>query len=112
MLYSTKNSFTLNWPAIQKSITVDKDSLKVVEHEIFDGEGAELIEEKVCGFLGVLSIYGLNHFVIATKREKVCDIPTYKQPITGATTANIYSLKEVKLLPMSSLVDCKKNLVK
>ena len=61
VLYSTKNSFILNWPAIEKSITVDKDTLKVVEHELFDGEGAELIEKNVYGFLGVLSIYGLNH---------------------------------------------------
>ena len=112
VLYSTKNSFILNWPAIEKSITVDKDTLKVVEHELFDGEGAELIEKNVYGFLGVLSIYGLNHFVIATQREKVCDIPTYKQAFTGATAANIYALKAVKLLPMSSLVDCKRDLKK
>ena len=37
--------------------------------------------------------------MIATKRNKVCELPTYKQPVTGATTANVYELKEVKLIP-------------
>ena len=29
VLYSTENSFTLSWPALSRSITVDKRTLKV-----------------------------------------------------------------------------------
>ena len=35
ILYSTANSFTLSWPALKRSITVDKLSLKTVEHDLF-----------------------------------------------------------------------------
>ena len=99
VLYATQNSFTLSWPAIQRSITVDKQSLKTVEHDLNTNETAPVIEQRVCGFLGILPIFGLDHFVIAVQRNKVCDLPTYKQPGTNATTAGVYALQEVRLIP-------------
>ena len=99
VLYATQNSFTLSWPALSRSITVDKQSLKTVEHDLNANETAPVIAQRVCGFLGILPIYGLDHFVIAVQRNKVCDLPTYKQPVTNATTAGVYALQEVRLIP-------------
>ena len=46
VLYQTQNSFILSWPAHGKSITVDKETLKVVEHKLFEGgDNAELLED-------------------------------------------------------------------
>ena len=101
VLHSTTNSFTLSWPALNRSITVDKTSLKTEEHDLCTSETTRVEEAAVCGFLGILKIYGLDHFVIATERSKVCELPTYKQPGTNATKANIYALKKVKLIPFN-----------
>lgn len=62
-------------------------------------ETTQIVASRVFGFLGILQIYGLDHFVVATEREKVCDLPTYKQPGTNATTAGIYGLRQVQLIP-------------
>lgn len=35
VLYSTDNSFTLSWPDLDRSITVDKATLKAEEHDLF-----------------------------------------------------------------------------
>ena len=35
ILYSTENSFILSWPAIDRSLTIDKKSLKMTEHELY-----------------------------------------------------------------------------
>ena len=78
ILYSTDNSFTLSWPALNRSITVDKLSLKTEEHDLFTSSTTKVEADDVCGFLGILNIYGLNHFVIASERTKVCELPTYK----------------------------------
>ena len=59
----------------------------------------EIVDDKVCGFLGILQIHGLDHFVIATESNAVCELPTYKQPGTNATAATIYALKKVRLIP-------------
>lgn len=61
----------MSWPAEKKSLTIDKLSLKALEHELInvsDFETIEVISDRVCGFLGILSIYGENHLVIATDR--------------------------------------------
>ena len=104
VLYSTHNSFTLSWPALNRSITVDKKSLKTEEHDLYTSTATKVEASAVCGFLGILRIYGLDHFVIATERAKVCELPTYKQPVTNATLASIYALKKVKLIPFNSSV--------
>lgn len=65
-------------------------------------DSTQIVASGVCGFLGILEIYGLDHFVIATERSKVCDLPTYKQPRTNATTAGVYALKQVQLIPFFS----------
>ena len=78
---------------------MDKRTLKTQEHDLFMSETTEIISDKVCGFLGILSIYGLDHFVIATERQAVCDVPTYKQLETNATSATVYALKGVALIP-------------
>jgi len=67
-----------------------------------------IVSSHVCAFLGILKIYGLDHFVIATEREFVCELPTYKQPMTKATIANVYRLKEVQLIPFFTLNHDKK----
>ena len=85
VLYSTKNSFTLSWPALNRSITVDKRSMKTEEHSLYTSKITHIEADQVCGFLGILQIYGLDHFVIATERSKVCELPTYKQPVTNST---------------------------
>ena len=105
VLYSTQNSFTLSWPALNRSFTVDKKSLKTEEHDLYTSSTTKVEASAVCGFLGILKIYGLDHFVIATERAKVCELPTYKQPLTNATLASIYALKKVKLIPFNSPVD-------
>ena len=99
VLYSTANSFTLSWPALNRSITVDKKTKKAQEHDLFTSSDTKVIHSKVCGFLGILPIYGLDHFVIATERKQVCELPTYKQPLTNATSASVFALKEVQLIP-------------
>ena len=78
MLYSTENSFTLSWPAYNRSLTVDKQTDKAEEHDLFMSETTNVVSDKVYGFLGIFSIYGLNHFVIVTERKAVCEVPTYK----------------------------------
>ena len=109
VLYSTENSFTLSWPAVNRSITVDKHSLKVEEHDLYMSSISEVVSDHVCGFLGILQIYGLEHFVIATERQKVCDLPTYKQPgSTRATSAAVYALKKVQFVPFKVLAPAKK----
>ena len=99
VLYSTDNSFTLSWPALNRSITVDKRTLKAQEHDLFMSKDTHVVNDQVCGFLGILRVYGLDHFVIATERQAVCDMPTYKQPGTNATSATVYALKAVSLIP-------------
>lgn len=84
---------------MSRSITVDKQSLKTEEHDLYTSETTQIVASKVCGFLGILQIYGLDHFVVATERDKVCELPTYKQPGTNATTAVVYGLKQVQLIP-------------
>ena len=59
----------------------------------------QIVDDKVCGFLGILQIYGLDHFVIATESNAVCELPTYKQLGTNATAATVYALKKVRLIP-------------
>lgn len=68
VLYSTENSFTLSWPALNRSITVDKRTLKAQEHDLFMSKDTHVVNDQVCGFLGILRVYGLDHFVIATER--------------------------------------------
>ena len=70
---------------------------------MFMSSDTKVIHDKVCGFLGILQIYGLDHFVIATERKQVCEVPTYKQPLTNATSASVFALKEVQLIPFESL---------
>ena len=77
-LFASQNSFTLRWPALKKSLTIDRISLKAREHAILANLKAEKIYEKVHGFLGILTIYGQSHLVLALDREKVCAMPTYK----------------------------------
>ena len=72
VLYQTPNSFTLSWPSHNRSITVDKRSLKTEEHDLFMSDTTEVVASDVCGFLGILPIYGLDHFVIARERQEVC----------------------------------------
>ena len=66
---------------------------------MYKGKLEEVVQKNVCGFLGILPIYGLDHFVIATERKQVCELPTYKQPLTNATSASVFCLKEVQLIP-------------
>ena len=108
MLYQTENSFTLSWPALNRSITVDKRTLKAQEHDLFMSETTQIVNDKVCGFLGILRVYGLDHFVIATERQAVCDVPTYKQPVTNATSATVYALKAVSLIPFFEIAGGRK----
>jgi len=54
VLKSTPNSFTLSWPAFNRSLTIDKLSLKAEEHDLEAGDNADTISDKVCGFLGIL----------------------------------------------------------
>ena len=35
ILYSTDNSFILSWPAIGRSLTIDKQSEKMTEHDLY-----------------------------------------------------------------------------
>jgi len=81
---------------------VDKRSLKTEEHDLDTNNSSQIVASGVCGFLGILQIYGLDHFVVATESSKECDLPTYKQPGTNATTANVYALKQVQLFPFFS----------
>ena len=60
---------------------------------------------KVCGLLGILPIYKLNYLVIAVDRTKLCELPTYKQPLTNACRAGVYQLTEVELLPFTEVGD-------
>ena len=105
ILYSTDNSFILSWPAIDRSLTIDKKTLKMTEHSLYlekqnqDECHASVIAEGVCGLLGILPIYKLNHLVIAVARTKVCELPTYKQPLTNACRAGVYQLTELQLVP-------------
>ena len=54
VLYSTKNSFTLSWPSLNRSITVDKKSLKTEEHDLYTSKITQVEAKDVCGFLGIL----------------------------------------------------------
>ena len=109
LLYATENSFILSWPAIDRSLTIDKKSLKMTEHELYlekqdqEEHHASVLAAGVCGLLGILPIYGLNHLVIAASRTKVCELPTYKQPLTGACRAGVYQLTEVQLIPFTDV---------
>ena len=67
-LLASQNSFTLRWPALKKSLTIDRRSLKAREHAIMTKIKAEKIHEKVCGFLGILTIYNQSHLVLALDR--------------------------------------------
>ena len=109
LLYSTENSFILSWPAIDRSLTIDKKSLKMTEHELYlekqnqEECHAEVLAAGVCGLLGILPIHNLNHLVIAVSRTRVCELPTYKQTLTNATRAGVYRLTEVRLIPFADV---------
>ena len=81
----------------------------MTEHELYlekqdkKEQHAVVIAPRVCGLLGILPIYKLNHLVIASSRRKVCELPTYRQPLTNACRAGVYQLTEVQLIPFGQV---------
>ncbi|CDW85515.1 endonuclease exonuclease phosphatase family protein [Stylonychia lemnae] len=102
-LFSTPNTFTIT-PSTQyseqRSLIVDKKSLKIKEHAIVVREDAEWTMD-IQGLLGILNILGVEHIMVITGREEVCKIPHKLQPRYDQPSV-IFELQEVELIPFEN----------
>jgi hypothetical protein len=98
-----------------KALTIDKATLKTVEHSYDLNDSKRIFSQEICsqvhGLIGILGIYGVNYLVIAAGSKQVTTIPV----LTPAGVENleeksdhqlgeskIYALTEVKLYPFES----------
>jgi hypothetical protein len=78
-LHETENSFTFICKQNMKALTIDKATLKTVEHSYDLNDSKRIFSQEICskvhGLIGILGIYGANYLVIAAGSKLITKIP-------------------------------------
>ncbi|CDW90862.1 domain and endonuclease exonuclease phosphatase family protein [Stylonychia lemnae] len=99
-LQSTPNTFTispLKNVKFQKSLIIDKNSVKIQEHDVVVRQDADWTLE-IQGFLGIINILGLEHLMVITGKEEICRIK-HRFQIYKDEPTSIYELQDIDIIP-------------